>query len=188
VFDLVDFSLGGKMSIKPGAGDYEQQDPAVQPQRQYPLEGQAKSNPLIQQCALWASIVMAAVAVATLLIGFWNSNRNAEAQLQLLALGTIQHYLDLAVEHPDLASHDYDQPIDAKYGWFAAHALTTAQTLWIMVGHQVDWQRSINAIIRQHQPYLRSGAFVCDDFAPEFVSYLKERVANLRCAELKGAE
>lgn len=176
------------MSIKPGAGDYEQQEPVIQPLWQHPMEGQEKLSPLIQQLALWSSIVMATVAVATLLIGFWNSNRNAEAQLQLLALDSIQHYLDLAVEHPDLASRDSDQPIDAQYGWFAAHALTTAQTLWILVGNQVDWQRSINSIIRQHQPYLRSGAFVCDDFAPEFVSYLKEKVANLRCAELKGAE
>ena len=139
---------------------------------------------LLQQGALWASIVIAASILVSALFGIWTYSRNADAQVQLLALGTLQHYLDLAVEHPELASRANDQPIDAAYGWFAAQALTTAQTLWILVGKRADWQRSINAIVRQHQSYLRSGAFVCDDFAPEFVSYLRERVADVRCAEL----
>ena len=70
----------------------------------------------------------------------------------------------------------------------AAQALTTAQTLWTLVGHQGEWQRAINAIIRQHRSYLRSGAFVCDDFSPEFIRHLRERVADLRCADVRDAE
>jgi hypothetical protein len=111
-----------------------------------------------------------------------------EAQVQLLALGTLQHYLDLAVAHPDLASHDGAQPVDAQYAWFAAHALNTAQTLRTLVGRQPDWQRSINAIVRQHRSYLRSGAFVCDDFSPEFLSYLREKVPDVRCAKSSAAK
>ena len=138
---------------------------------------------LLQVGALLASMVMAASILVTALFGIWTYRRNADAQLQLLSLGMLQHYLDLAVEHPELASRENDQPVDVRYGWFAAQALTTAQTLWKLVGDRPDWQRSLNAIVRQHRSYLRSGAFVCDDFDPEFVSYLRKRVADLKCAE-----
>ena len=133
-----------------------------------------------------ASIVIAAGNVCALLWGVWTYKRNAEAQLQLLALEKLQHYLDLAVAHPELASRDEGQSVDVRYAWFAAHSLTTAQTLWLLVGRQPSWQRSINAIVRQHQSYLRSGAFVCDDFSPDFVGYLRTRVAELKCAESTG--
>jgi hypothetical protein len=106
----------------------------------------------------------------------------------LLALEGLQHYLDLAVRYPDLASRDESQSVDVRYAWFAAQSLTTAQTLWFLVGRQPSWQRSINAIVRQHHSYLRSGAFVCDDFWPDFVSYLRTRVAELKCAESNDAE
>jgi hypothetical protein len=141
----------------------------------------------LQHFALWANIVLAVSTVAALLWGVWTYRRSAQAQVQLLALGTLQHYLDLAVAHPDLASRRDDQLVDPPYGWFAAHALATAQTLWTLVGHQVEWQRAINAIIRQHRSYLCSGAFVCDDFAPEFVRYLRQRVAGLKCTEVTDA-
>lgn len=142
---------------------------------------------ILQRFALWAPIVLTVSTVAALLWGVWTYHQSAQAQVQLLALGTLQDYLDLAVVHPDLASRRDDQPVDLPYAWFAAHALTTAQTLWTLVGHQVEWQRAINAIIRQHRSYLRSGAFVCGDFAPEFVSYLRQRVAGLRCAKVSDA-
>ncbi len=143
---------------------------------------------VVQLIAVLASLVIAAGTVGALLWGVWTYKRNGEAQVQLLALGTLQHYLDLAVAHPDLASRDDSQPVDVRYAWFAAQSLTTAQTLWLLVGRQANWQRSINAIVREHYSYLRSGAFVCDDFMPEFVRYLQTRVAGLKCAESKDAE
>ena len=66
--------------------------------------------------------------------------------------------------------------------WFAAHALTTVQTFWILVGSKPEWQRSIRAIVRQNQAYLRSGLCTCEDFAPEFVAHLRSTVPGLRCA------
>src|SRR5262245_41883754 len=136
----------------------------------------------VQLIASLTPVVLATVGVVSLLWGVWTYKRTAEAQLQLLALNTLQHYLDLAVANPDLASRDESQPVDARYAWFAAHSLNTAQTLWLLVGRQPSWQRSVNAIVRQHRSYLRSGTFVCDDFSPEFVSYLRTRVADLKCA------
>jgi hypothetical protein len=132
--------------------------------------------------------VIAGAAVSSLVVGIWNYSRNAEAQVEVMALGSLQSYLALAVEHPDLASWDDSQPVDARYAWFAAYALNTAQTLRALVGHDASWQRGIDAIIRQHRPYLRSGAFVCEDYNPEFVGYMRERVADLSCSQTSGSQ
>lgn len=144
-------------------------------------------NPL-QQIALGSSIVVAATAIISLVVGIWHYNRNSEAQVQLAALAALQNYLHLAVQYPDLASHEDERPVDARYAWFAAHALNTAQTLRVLVGHQADWQRGIDSIIRQHQAYLRSGLFECQDFNPDFTGYLREKVVNVRCAQHGEAE
>lgn len=173
--------------MEPGIADSEERDPAVQPHGQPGLNSRPPPTNVLQLAALGGSFIMTVSMVATLLFGVWSYNRNAEAQVQLLALGSLQHYLDLAVQHPDLAS-GADHPVDARYAWFAAEALTTAQTLWMLVGQQADWQRSIIAIVRQHRSYLRSGAFVCDDFTPGFVSYLRAKVPALTCARLESAQ
>ncbi len=165
-----------------------------------PAPGQERSQSqpprasVLQQAALGASVMIALSAVVTLLFTLWSAKRSAEsarrsaeAQVQVLALGSLQHYLDLAVQNPDLTSGD-NRPLDARHAWFGTEAMTTAQTLWLLVGREADWQRSINAIIRQNRSYLRSGAFVCDDFTPGFVSYLRTRDPNLRCAELGSAQ
>ena len=145
---------------------------------------------LLQELALAAGILGVAATVISFMFAVWTYHRNTEirirtekALLRLLALGTLQHYLNLAVQHPDLATREKDKPVDPRYGWFAAQALFTAQTLRTLVGHETDWQRSINAIIRQHRNYLQSGAFVCEDFAPDFVSYLRERIPDLKCVD-----
>ena len=132
--------------------------------------------------------MVAAGNVCALIWGVWTYRRNADAQLQLLALETLQHYLDLAVAHPELASRDERLTVDVRYAWFAAQALTTAQTLWLLVRRKPNWQRSINAILRQHRSYLRSGMFECADFSPEFIDYLRTRVADLKCAESNDGE
>ena len=111
-----------------------------------------------------------------------------EGEFWQLTGGLLQHYLDLAVAHPELASRDESLTVDVRYAWFAAQALTTAQTLWLLVRRKANWQRSINAILRQHGSYLRSGMFQCGDFSPEFVDYLRTRVADLKCAESNDGE
>lgn len=140
------------------------------------------SSGVLQLLPIVSGSVVALSTVAALVWGVWTYRRNAASQVQLLALGALQHYLDLAVAHPDLASRDESEPVDARYGWFAAHALATAQTLWTLAGRDETWRRPVDSIIRQHRGYLRSGAFVCDDYRPDFVSYLRSRVPDLACA------
>jgi hypothetical protein len=70
-----------------------------------------------------------------------------------------------------LQSIDESQSVDARYAWFAAHSLNTAQTLWLLVGREPNLQLSIDAVVRQHCPSLRSETFVCRDFSPRYVRY-----------------
>jgi hypothetical protein len=142
----------------------------------------------LQQIALGSSIAVAATAIISLVIGIWHYNRNVETQVQLAALAALQNYLNLAVQYPDLASHDDGRPVDVRYAWFAAYALNTSQTIYVLVGHQASWQRAISRIIRQHQTYLRSGLFECQDFNPDFTGYLREKVVDVRCAQHGEAE
>ena len=105
---------------------------------------------ILQVLPIVSGSIAALSAIAALFWGVWTHKRNAAYQVQLLALGALQHYLDLAVTHPDLASRDGSQPV--------------------------------NSIIRQHSAYLKAGAFVCGDYRPDFVSYLRSRVPDLKCA------
>jgi hypothetical protein len=141
----------------------------------------------LQLIGIGAGAVSATAFMLTFIFGVYQFVRSAENQLQSSAFGVLQHYLDQATARPDLATRAPGQPVDAQYAWFAANAVVTAQTLWQLVGTRPDWQRSINAIIRHHESYLRSGAFTCDDFAPEFVTYLRQRVPGLRCAAAESA-
>ena len=68
------------------------------------------------------------------MFGVLTYQRSAVEHRQAAALTMLQGYLKLAVEHPDLASRHPDQPVDARYEWFATHALFTAETLWSLVG------------------------------------------------------
>jgi hypothetical protein len=117
-----------------------------------------------------------------MLFGVLTYKRSATHQRQAASLGILQEYLKMAVEHPDLASRDPNQPVDARYAWFATHALFTAETLWGLVGDDPRWTSSISSILRQHRGYLEQGLLVCGDFTPEFVTYMKSHIRGLKCA------
>ncbi len=70
----------------------------------------------LQQLALLAGIVVPAATVISLVWAVRTYRRNAQAQVQVWAHGTLQHYLDLAVAHPVLASRDNEPPIEPRYG------------------------------------------------------------------------
>ena len=134
----------------------------------------------LQLIALVASIVLATASASSLLFGVCTYRRNANAQLravktqlQLTAFRTLQHYFDLAVEYPDLASRDDEQPVDTRYAWFAGQALYTAQTLRTLVGDERDWQRAINLLVRNHRSFMRSPHFAPNDFDQDFVDHLR---------------
>lgn len=141
------------------------------------------SPDLVQLLSIVSGAIAALSTLGAVLWAVWSYQRNAAMQAQLLALGALQHYLDLAVTYPDLASRQEGEPVDARYGWFAAHALATAQTLWTLARSDENWRRAVDSIVRQHRAYLRSGAFVCGDYRPDFVGYLRSKDPDLRCAD-----
>jgi hypothetical protein len=135
-----------------------------------------------QRQAHLATILGAIVTAGSMVFGVLTYQRSAAEQRQVSALGVLQEYLKLTVEHPDLASRSDDQPVNARYGWFATHALFTAETLWGLVGNDPRWERAIVSILRQHRGYLEQGVFTCGDYSPEFVKYIRTRVPALKCA------
>ena len=88
----------------------------------------------------------------------------------------------MAVEHPELASRDPGQPVDAQYEWFATNALFTAETLFVLVGDDPRWKNSIAFIVRQHRGYLEDGHFICGNFSSGFVTYVTDEIKDLKCA------
>lgn len=144
--------------------------------------GTTKDAARLERWAHYSTILAAAVTAGSMVFGVLTYQRSASDQRQIIALGILQDYLKTSVEHPDLASQDRNQPVDAKYLWFATHALFTAETLWGLVGTDPRWQRAVDSIVRQHRGYLVQGVFACDDFTPEFVDYVRQRVPDLKCA------
>ena len=118
-----------------------------------------------------------------MLFGVLTYQRSAAEHRQAASLTMLQEYLKLSVEHPDLASRLPDQPVDARYQWFATHALFTAETIWNLVGDDSRWQQAVDSILRQHRGYLVQGSFACGDYSPDFVEYVHTRVKELKCAQ-----
>ena len=135
-----------------------------------------------QRQAHYATILGAAVTAGSMLFGVLTYQRSAANQRQAGSLNILNDYLKMTVEHPDLASRDPGQPVDAEYEWFATHALFTAETLWVLVGDDPRWTRSIAFILRQHRSYLEQGHFICGNFSSEFVTYVKNQIKDLKCA------
>ena len=99
-----------------------------------------------QRAAHFATILGAVVTASSMVFGVLTYQRSAAENRQASSLSMLQEYLKLAVEHPDLASRRPDQSVDARYDWFATHALFTAETIWTLVGDDLRWQRAIDSI------------------------------------------
>ena len=148
-----------------------------------PVEKFVLSETKRQRQAHFATILGALVTAGSMVFGVLTYQRSATESRQAAALGMLQDYLKLAIEHPDLASRTPEQPEDARYSWFATHALFTAETLWSLVGYDARWEQAIDAILRQHHGFLVQGSFACGDYTPDFVSYVQTRVRDLKCAQ-----
>ena len=137
----------------------------------------------LQRLLQWSSIVGTVITAASVIFGVMTYRRGAHDQRQVAAVGILQEYLKLSIEHPDLASRVSDQPVDASYSWFATHALFTAETLWRLVGRDKQWDNTIDFVLAAHRGYLQQGVLSCDVFQPEFLQYMKERFPELKCGQ-----
>ena len=130
-----------------------------------------------------AAVLGGIVTAASMIFGVMTYRRGVHEQRQVLAVGILQEYLKLSVDRPELASRTPDQPVDAKYIWFATHALFTAETLWTLVGRDEKWENTIEFVLRNHRDYLRQGAVGCEAYQTGFVEYLKGQFPEFRCGQ-----
>ena len=130
----------------------------------------------------YATILGALVTAGSMVFGVLTFRRSAEEQRQSMALGVLQDYLKVSVEHPDLASFDGHGPVDVRHAWFAVNGLFTAQAIWTLVGDDPRWKRIVNAIIRDHTVFLQRGNLPCDEYDPAYIEYVRASVPALKCA------
>ena len=115
-----------------------------------------------------------------MLFGVLTYQRSAAHQRQAASLGILQDYLKMAVEHPDLASRDPGQPVDAEYEWFATHALFTAETLSVLVGDDSAMEE-LHRLHREPTPRLSRTR-------PPYLWQLLSRVRDVREEPDKGSQ
>jgi hypothetical protein len=135
------------------------------------------------QLTRWAPVLAAFVTTASMIFAVTTYWRGAREQKQASAINILQDYLKFSVDHPELASRDANAPTDARYEWFAAHTLFTAESLWTFVGDDERWDKTLDVLLRPHRAYLQEGAVRCEAFQPGFLQYLKSRFPNLNCAK-----
>jgi hypothetical protein len=126
------------------------------------------------------------VAVLISIWAFWSGTRfNARAartQARAAAVGVLQDYYKLALEHQDLANRADDRQVDDRYEWFASHAYFTAETIFILTD-ETEWRNTVRDIIHQHHTFVRDGRFACEDFNPRFVDFVRSELRDFRCAK-----
>ena len=137
----------------------------------------------LERLTKYAAIFGALVTAGSMVFGVLTFRRTANEQRQSMALGVLQDYLKLSVEHPDLASLEGRETVDTRHAWFSVNALFTAQTLWRLEGHDPRWERIIKAIVRDHAHFLQRGQLACDEYEPDFIKYIGENVPDMKCAD-----
>jgi len=131
----------------------------------------------------WAPVLAAFVTTASMIFAVTTYWRGANEHRQASAIGILQDYLKFSVEHPELASRPADAPLDAAYVWFATHTLFTVESIWILVGEDERWDRTLELLLRPHRAYLQKGVLGCDTFDAGFFGFLKTRFPELKCAQ-----
>ena len=98
-----------------------------------------------------ATIAGAAITAASMIFGVLTYRRGVHVQHEAAAVGILQEFLKLSIEHPQLASGKGSQPDDPQYVWFTTHVLFTSETLWSLMGQDRQWENTIAFIVRPHQ-------------------------------------
>jgi hypothetical protein len=128
-----------------------------------------------------ATVIAAVVATAAFA---WSAKTDLEAartQTQATALEILQSQLQLAIEHPDLATADPADPAtlaDPRYGWYAMSALVTAETIYGLMGTDPRWRAAAGQLVAQHQAFVQSPAFDCDLFSADFLTFVREVIGE----------
>lgn len=101
------------------------------------------------------------------------NRHSAEAQSHALAIGILQDYMKLAIEHPELANRPDKQPVDDRYEWLAAHAYSSAEAIYNLTRGEAPWDSTVAGIVGLHHRLVREGRYTCHDYSPAFDSLVR---------------
>lgn len=139
----------------------------------------------------WATIVIAACTVGALVVAIESyedaaemnrltsemNRRAAVAQSHAVAVGILQDYMKLAIDHPELASRYEKHPGEAKREWFASHAYSSAEAIYNLTHGEAPWDSTVAGIVDQHDRLVKMHQYYCHDYTPAFDTLVR-RVLN----------
>jgi hypothetical protein len=132
-----------------------------------------------------------AIAVIVALRAYKDSaemnRRTTEAQSHAVAIGILQDYMKLAVEHPELASRYEKHPTADRRQWFASHAYSSAEAIYNLTRGEAPWDSTVSGIIDAHALLVTDGQYYCHDYEPAFDSLVQHVLGKSRykCAPLQ---
>jgi len=112
------------------------------------------------------------------------NRHTAEAQSHALAVGILQDYMKLAIEHPELASRYEKHPSADRRVWFASHAYSSAEAIYNLTRGEAPWDSTVAGIVDQHDNLVRGGQYFCHDYSPAFDSLVRRVLkSDYKCVE-----
>lgn len=154
--------------------------------------------------AYMAELLAALVAVGAIFVaivtyrGATEQHReNLRAQTEATATNVLQEHLNLATQHPNLASRQtakqivkarYTNPeevlqgkeestearLEPDYVWFASHATFTAESIYNLTKdfETGTWKATVLGLVERHRTYVLNDVFPCEQYSREFVRLL----------------
>jgi hypothetical protein len=144
----------------------------------HPVRVINKNPDKLQSAAHWATIVGVVVAIVAILFGFFTYEGTADLQQETTAYTLYREHLQLCFEHPDYASASKAVLKDAKYEWFVANALHSADAILVLRPKDDGWRETIKEVIRIHQEYIRDKSFPREHYSPMLLKLIDETLAE----------
>jgi hypothetical protein len=135
-----------------------------------------------QRQAHLATILGAVVTAGSLVFGLLTYQRSAADQREVAALGVLQEYLKLAVEHPDLASRGPDEPVEPDMAGSPRTRCSLPRLFGVSLATTRDGREPSPQYCANTTAIWNRVSSPGGDFTPEFVKYLQTRVRTLKCA------
>ena len=126
-----------------------------------------------------ATILTALVAVGALVVAIFQIQAANRTQREATAQETYREYLKLAIEQPALADgitlKDPKPEEEAKYGWFISYFLHSAEHIYSLFPHDVEWGKALASQVCIHRTYLSAAEFQSKykaHYAEEFQKFI----------------
>jgi hypothetical protein len=138
-----------------------------------------------------ATVIIAGCTVGALLVAIRSYQDSAEmnrrsttAQSHALAVGVLQDYMRVAIDHPELTSRYEKHPTADRRVWFASHAYSSAEAIYNLTRGEAPWDSTVSGIVDQHDNLVKDGQYFCHDYSPAFDSLVKRVLkSEYKCVE-----